>query len=354
MTDTQRQTNIELLRLVAMFLIVFSHTNLFSLGRPQGAVFTNEFTWNTLRFAAQSVSCIGVNLFVLISGYFSIKPKFRSVSGLLFQVLFFSLICLGFIELFGLLSGQRLVTLGMLGNAFRILTKYNWFISAYLMLVVFAPMLNSFCNTASRVKLGAVILLFFAASTYLGWATRCSKEFNDGFSFVSFVLLYLVGRYLQLHHHGLVNRPARTDAIHFLFYVVLNTAIAVWRRDNPYKMSVFALNNPLGLYGALCFFLFFSKLKLQNSTLNALAKGTFGIFLLQMHPQVMPLFRKMVKYLYANCNHALFSAQMLLLTLVFCLAGLALDRLRRLIWDKLDFPLNGIYLRLKQRLLQRD
>ena len=73
----QRQSNIELLRLVAMFLIVVTHTNLFSLGRPKIDVFHTEPVWVSFRFALQSFTYIGVNLFILISGYFSIRPPGR-------------------------------------------------------------------------------------------------------------------------------------------------------------------------------------------------------------------------------------------------------------------------------------
>lgn len=348
----QRQSNVELLRLVAMFLIVLTHANIFSLGRPKGAVFDADFEWNTLRFTVQSFSYIGVNLFILISGYFAIKPKFRAVSTFLFQILFFSLFCLACLWLYGLVWGPQLVKPSMWGNAFMILTKYNWFIAAYLLLMVFAPALNALCETASRTRLGFVILALFAASTYLGWMTHYCKEFNDGYSFVSLVLLYLIGRYLRLHRHWHFHRPRWQDAALFLLYVLVNTALAVYRRNNPYRMSLFALNNPLQIYGTVCFFLFFIKINLQSSVVNSLAHGTFGIFLLQMHPQIMPLFRKAVKYLFANNGHVLFSVQALGLVLLFCLLGILIDRLRQPVWALIDQPLQNLYSKVKDRLLR--
>ncbi len=346
----QRQSNIELLRIVAMFLIVLTHANIFSLGRPKMANFEAEPVWTGVRFAVQSFSYIGVNLFILISGYFGIKPRFKAVSSFLFYVLFFSLFCLLGLWIVGLAIGQPLVKPEMWGNALRILTKYNWFIPAYLMLMLFAPALNSWCAAATRRQLLLATLLLFAASTYLGWMTHGLKEFLDGYSFPSLILLYLIGRYLRLHGGYLMRRSRRTDMIHFLAYVAVNTALALWRIPHPYEMSLFALNNPLQLYGTVCFFAYFTKLHFQNQTVNSIARSTFGIFLLQMHPQVMPWFRKAVKYLYGNAGHGLFSAEVVGLVIAFCIAGILIDRLRAPLWRQIDEPLDRLYHRLKAKL----
>ena len=275
------------------------------------------------------------------------NPFIRSF---LYYVLFFSLFCLLGLWIVGLAIGQPLVKPEMWGNALRILTKYNWFIPAYLMLMLFAPALNSWCAAATRRQLLLATLLLFAASTYLGWMTHGLKEFLDGYSFPSLILLYLIGRYLRLYGGYLMRRSRRTDMIHFLAYVAVNTALALWRIPHPYEMSLFALNNPLQLYGTVCFFVYFTKLHFQNQTVNSIARSTFGIFLLQMHPQVMPWFRKAVKYLYGNAGHGLFSAEVVGLVIAFCIAGILIDRLRAPLWRQIDEPLDRLYHRLKAKL----
>ena len=347
----QRQSNIELLRLVAMFLIVFTHTNFFSLGRPKIAAYNAEPVWITIRFGLQSLTYIGVNLFILISGYFAIKPRFRSVCAFLFQILFFSLSVIGILFIIGEFTGQTLVKWSYLGDAFMVLSRYNWFIPAYLLLMLFAPMINDFCEKASRLQLGMFIVLLLAASSYLGWGLHYSKEFNDGYSFVSMILLYITGRYLRLHHYWLVNRSYKVDAAFFLLYVVINTALALWRIQNPYRMSLFALNNPIQLYGAVCFFLFFTKIQIQSTLINKLAMGTFGIFLLQMHPHVIPHFRNLIKTLNSNLEHGTSVLILFGVVLLFCLAGILMDIPRQKLWNRIDTPLMNLYERIKGSIL---
>ena len=339
----------ELLRLVAMFLILMTHANFFSLGRPKAAAFEAEPVWIGLRFAAQSFTYIGVNLFILISGYFAIKPRFRGVAAFLFQVLFFSLAVVGVLACVDAVTSGTAVGWRQVGNACMVLTRYNWFIAAYLLLMLFAPALNAFCQNAPRRHLLLMIVLFLAASTYLGWAKHYSKEFNDGYSFVSLMWLYLAGRYLRLYGGRWVRRSWKTDAVHFLIYVVVNTAIALWRMKNPYRMSLFALNNPIQLYGTICFFLVFIKLQFQSPWVNRVAKGTFGIFLLQMHPLMIPYFRRWIQGMHAQWTHAGFALGAVALVLAFCAAGLLADGLRRWAWERAEVPLCRAYDVVKSR-----
>ena len=69
----QRLSNLELLRLVAMFLIVLTHANFFSIGRPKIGAYNAEPLWVTFRFGLQSFSYIGVNLFILSFFLFEVR-----------------------------------------------------------------------------------------------------------------------------------------------------------------------------------------------------------------------------------------------------------------------------------------
>ena len=74
-----RNSNIELLRIVSMLMVVVLHFN--NNGANTGIVnmpevLTERLTWG---FLVESLCLVAVNCFVLISGYFSIKLKVRSL-----------------------------------------------------------------------------------------------------------------------------------------------------------------------------------------------------------------------------------------------------------------------------------
>lgn len=79
----QRQSNIEILRIIATMMVIMVHTAFLSLGVPQ------KFDSSGLAISAiQIFSVPAVDIFILISGYFHIKPKVKGLGNYLFQVLF--------------------------------------------------------------------------------------------------------------------------------------------------------------------------------------------------------------------------------------------------------------------------
>ena len=78
-----RQSNIELLRIVSMFLILLLHANVFTFGWPEGSITSNLF-----RFTAESFAIVAVNVFVLITGYLGTSFKLSKVANLVFQMVF--------------------------------------------------------------------------------------------------------------------------------------------------------------------------------------------------------------------------------------------------------------------------
>lgn len=96
-----------------------------------------------------------VNVFVLISGWFGIRASARGAMSFVFQCLYF---------------GRRLyfvgcIVSGVLPNVLGIaqvltLFKVNWFITAYLILYSFAPVLNGFAGNVGRRQLAIGRFLF--------------------------------------------------------------------------------------------------------------------------------------------------------------------------------------------------
>lgn len=77
-----RISNIELLRIVSMIMVLNLHT--FG-GTEHGAGIIQA-----MDFFRHSASICAVNTFIIISGYFGIKWKVKSIFNLIFQILFYS------------------------------------------------------------------------------------------------------------------------------------------------------------------------------------------------------------------------------------------------------------------------
>ena len=88
MKHKTRDSNIELLRMLAMFLVLLVHADFFSLGTPTLQDIQTSTLDSTLRIFFEALSIVCVNVFVLISGWFGIRPSLKGVSNFIFQCLF--------------------------------------------------------------------------------------------------------------------------------------------------------------------------------------------------------------------------------------------------------------------------
>jgi surface polysaccharide O-acyltransferase-like enzyme len=65
-------SGIEFLRLLSMVFIMALHIYFFAFGRPTATNFQSAPLGSSLRFFWESLTIVGVNTFVLISGWFGI------------------------------------------------------------------------------------------------------------------------------------------------------------------------------------------------------------------------------------------------------------------------------------------
>ena len=90
-----RDSNMELLRLVAMLLIMVVHANFRALPKPDADMIAANPSSAFLQFMTEGFSIFGVNVFVMLSGWYGIRPRLSRFCELLFQLLFFGVLCLG-------------------------------------------------------------------------------------------------------------------------------------------------------------------------------------------------------------------------------------------------------------------
>ncbi len=284
---------------------------------------------------ATSISC--VNLFVLISGYFSIKWKIRGILSLLFQVYFWIFL----IYLIGLAIGEVSFTIKeFYRHCIGFMTAY-WFIPAYLGLYLLAPLLNTFVEHVSIKNLGWYILIFYIFQFFdsLPFSYGMSQM---GYSTFSFCGLYLIGRYLRiskLSEETIINNKKVVLAwILLITFIIAGTAICALyflKRGGTqifFPMSPLVYNNPLVVIQSTLILIFFTKIKLKSNIINWCAGGALAIYLLHMHPDLKEFYYRIGNDLYLLP----YSLHFLWLPIFFiCVAIIAIpiDKIRARIFD---------------------
>lgn len=195
MSKRVRQSNMELLRIVAMLLVLAVHVNFFSIGKPSQHEIANNPISSFVRIEFEALSIVCVNLFVLISGYFGIKLKLKSICNFLFQLFFVWIL----IYILVIVTGYNTFTFWSLLTIIIPGWQNGWFIASYLMLLLFSPLLNYFANNSNRKEFKLFLFFFFLIQTTLGWIYPFWNMFNNGYTVISFIGLYLLARYIYIY-----------------------------------------------------------------------------------------------------------------------------------------------------------
>lgn len=170
-TRTLRQSNYELLRIVAMVMIVGSHfaahgvENTLSVAGGETGVYlkgsiTNQIFVSMLRPGGP----VGVAIFFLISGYFLIKKEESSIRKVIKETLFYGITCGIIASILKVLNVINYVSWGAIITSLIVpVTSSNiyWFIPAYIILVMLVPFLNSRLNKLSEKSFFKLLLILW-------------------------------------------------------------------------------------------------------------------------------------------------------------------------------------------------
>lgn len=327
-----RQSNMELLRLVAMLLVVAVHANYYSIGMPRPGDLAAAPAATFLRIFCEQAAIVCVNLFVLLSGWFGIRPTARGAANVLFQAVFFALA----VRLAVGLAGGEVSFADFLLAFYPGSSTAHWFVASYLVLYLFAPLLNAFVAQAPRPRLGRFLLAFFAVQTLWGWLND-TAAFQSGYSPLSFFGLYLLARYVRLYPGRLAGWSGKACALAYAALVFLSAACgllslhALGALSDRYLLSY---NSPFNVVAALFLLLAFSRLRLQSRWVNRAAASSFAIYLVHIDPLVSPTFRACFRQLYADYSGPAFLCLALLAVLLISAACLLLDAPRLWLWRR--------------------
>lgn len=330
----------ELFRMLAMFLVLVVHADFLALGSPTKELFNENatFFWGQYLFQSMAIGC--VNMFVLLSGWFGIKPSKKSFLNFIFQCLFFSIGIYVVMTCFGLTDTSLKGILKGVLQCFYLYKTY-WFVLAYIGLYILSPVLNSFIEHSSQRNLEYFLIAFFIFQSLFGWLFPSIFFFVGGYSTLSFIGLYVLARYCKIYTPHFTTFSKRTD---LLIYIAVSLLIMLVSGSSKllhldYITGImYTYSNPLVIIASLYLLLFFSKLRIKYIPLiNTIAVSNFSVYLFHANPNILAThFIPFVKGIVAS-----FDGIVLLFVLFLSLVGIyvisvCLDRVRLFLWNRLS------------------
>ena len=279
-----RQSNIELLRIIATLMIILLHFSGWLLSFVGVDSFWEGGSAMTVtRATLNSITCIGVVLFVLISGYFSIRPKVRSLLNLF--------TCLAFFYL-GAYLLNCWITDDVVFQHHRVLrslmasSRENWFIQCYLFLVLLAPVLNAFVEKVGEKALLAYILIFVSCAFYFGCVHDSTYfYFNRGYSISTFMLVYLIGRYIRLYGVARLQNVASWKI--FVIWAGCTLLMCIGNVFLHEYAIFWCYCSPIHLLSAIAFFMLFTRIHFQSKIVNWIGVSCLAAYILHTLPPLM-------------------------------------------------------------------
>ena len=283
----QRDSNLELFRILTMLLIVAHHYVVNSgLTAPGGPIASSPTAGNSLFLLVFGAwGKVGINCFVMITGYFMCKSNITATKfvKLLFEILFYK-IAIGFAFL---LTGYQSFTISNVIRLFVPITQITCsFASAYLVFFLFIPFLNILIRNLNEKQ--HLYLILLCGFIYILFETIKGGPIKVDMNYVSwFCVLYIIASYIRLYPKTW-HSDKRICGIGFLvsFAVAILSIIAcAWigeRYDKffPYNF-VMDCNTLLAVLVGIFGFLFFKNIRLKQSRfINTVAASSFGVFLI--------------------------------------------------------------------------
>ena len=320
--NQNRQSNYELLRLIAMFFIVLYHfLRWFVRDNPSFSVMKSF--WLPLH--------VGVICFILISGYFMIKPSSKGFIKLVLMVFVYSL-------------PSIIVGIKDAGNwhdllhSFMFVSRTNyWFVRTYLGLYLFSPLINAFLNHSSIKAKWYMLIVSGIISIYLGNISGYNL-YSDGKNLVNFLFLYQLGH--MLSYYSKKWKEVKIWKV-VSAYVLLNVLLVVgyycsfetsfgdilWRFSFPYNSLLLIVN-------AVLLFMLVGRMSFKSMLVNRLSAGVFAIYLIHCCiPMVMDFQTEIVSGIFSfSSNYLMFVGLLVILALVVMLLCLIINWLLSPIW----------------------
>ncbi len=336
-----RESRFELLRIVAMFLVLVVHADFLSLGGPKAADFGADALSAWTRAFVQFASIVCVDVFVLISGWFGIRASLAGGVKYVFQCVF--LLSLAYCAMIAV--GRAELSLWGVWECL-VLAGANWFVKAYLALYILSPVLNAFLRGATMRQTGWFLVAFYGFQTVYGW-TGASTFVCDGYSTFSFIGLYVLGHYLRCRERERGAGSAWHGMALYIACAVLNSLFYYVSVECGIGRSFFGLFplcsyvNPLIVAGSAGLLLAFARQgDWRSGFVNWVGRSCFAVYLLHTMSQIFePLFIPGVRDLWSRYDGvAALLAIGAMLVGVFVVSVLV-DQLRIFAWNRLKLIL---------------
>lgn len=278
MSAVTRNSNHELLRIIAMYMIVFIHANMYLDNFCTGSIgsFFNGFV--------NGICNIGVSCFILISGYYGVKFSVQKLVKMECMMITFSLLetVILCVLLPDQMQGAALLE-QLVKSFFPFITRKYWFYSCYICLFLLSGYIQKFIDQLKQKEFERLLVLLIVLFSVLPTLFYFELVPDNGKGFVQMIMVYLIGRYIRVYcDKPITELGGKRKAIGvFVFLWIINGI------SHEFPVQIGGIyhhlckdNSITNIVMAVILFYLFKELKLQSKFINKVGAYVFAVFAL--------------------------------------------------------------------------
>ncbi len=302
----ERNSSIELLRIIMMLQIIFLH--ICEYGEYMDNAEKLGGLHRLLAWFLWLISRCPVFMFIIIMGYFMIyadkKHTVRRILKVYIPMYFYSV----FIPVSLVLTGLVQIDKNEIVRAcFPMLSRTWYFMTLYLLVIIFSPYLNIVLNKIS--KKDYIILLFIFFFIFSVWQPIAKLDFfsdtfgikkivntEGGKSLYDFIYMYVLGGFLRRFVAvGKTNETVYSDdekihikwcnAVNLLIFFAAGIINLIIVYNVPGYDDIVGYNdNPFVVIQCIFLFLFFANFNFHSKAINFISALNLGVYMIHEHP----------------------------------------------------------------------
>lgn len=276
----QRNSNLEILRIIAIIMIIMHHYAIYS-----GFLWDSEVTVNRVIIDFfKMFGKLGVCLFIIISGYFYDKSKFtiKKFTILILQVFIYAIIGLGI----GIvINSDKLNIMNIIKSILPTTMGLYWFASCYVLIYIFTPFFRKIIGNISKKDFKILLTIMIFIWGILANIPKTKTFFSE---FIWLIVIYFIGAYIKKYNCNFMKNNKNRIGLVILIIIMMNimtivlellaTKIEIFAKVENYVSNI---NSPFVLVLTILIFTIFKSLKVKNNRIiNKIASTTFGIYLI--------------------------------------------------------------------------
>lgn len=335
----QRDSNIELLRIILMVMVIIHHFVIRAVadGWTETAVFMFLNTF----------AIIAVNCFIFISGYYGIKFKLKTLMSFVLQGVFYSA---GFYILYNiLLSPANFSFIDLIKSFLPLTYPVWWFLNAFVGVYLLSPFINRGIDALKGYQAaGIILILLYLSCSYI--FTGSNFYGGAGHGLFTMLLVYIIARYCGKYIPSIKGTTYLYIFTFVFTFFSLMTYIAADKADIAWRLISY--NSPLIILGAIFFFYIFKKIKLKSRIINKIAPLCFGVYLVHEIPANRYILRDFLNQINKWIeNPFLLGIAIIIAAIIVFAACACIEKVRQLICnpiiDAIDKKMSVLVLKFK-------